>query len=754
MSVSAFLELILENRRFSDYVAHIHHTPSKQADIVPCPESLPPGVKRWLDQKNIGLYSHQAEAVNTVFSGDDVILCTPTASGKTLSFFLPFLSIRHIDPDATALAIYPAKALTRDQLRSIQDLEKETGIRVDPAIYDGDTPQHDRPLIRSQAGMVLTNPYEIHQILPWHRQWSSFFSRLRYIILDETHQYRGVFGSSMALLIRRLLRICGHYGSSPQFFLSSATLANPALFAEQLCGRKMRVIDSSGAPAGDRYFILYNPYQERAVPRSVYSESARLLAALVDSGLQSLCFTGSRRMTELVSVWTKNALFDISPGKAGSVAAYRAGYLPSERQELEKNLKIGKIRGLVSTNALELGIDIGSLDAVIMTGYPGTMMSVWQQAGRAGRSTSDALVLLIAMQNPIDQFFMRHPEGFFARSHEHAIIDIKNPYVLSGQLLCASSELPVRPEEDNTWFGDDISGHLKSLQSNGIVAGSARGYIYTGRKRASELVSLSQISDTWTVESGNKVIETLSLRQACREAHPGAVLHHQGMRYLIEGWDDERHRIKAINDDPGYYTKVNQQISVRILDRMAIRKVSSGDLVLGRVEVSECYFGYRKILDEKVLSSEPLSLNPVTFDTISVWIEFSPLKPSLVSKDRDLAGSLHGAEHSLIAMMPYHVLCDRWDLGGLSSASFPESDGKPVIFIYDGYEGGIGLSERAYKIYEDLCRSTEKMVRECRCSNGCPACIQSPKCGSDNQPLDKEGCIEVLGSITVPEQNY
>ena len=748
MSVSGFLELVLENRRYSSHIAYIHKIPGKDAIYSSCPEVLPDRVKEWLFREGISLYSHQTEAIRAIAAGDDVILCTPTASGKTLSFLLPFLTIREQVRDATALAIYPAKALTRDQLRTIRDLEKSTGMHLDPAIYDGDTPQHDRPLIRSQAGLILTNPYELHQILPWHRQWSSFFSRLEYVILDEAHQYRGVFGSSMALLIRRLLRICDHYGSAPQFFLSSATLANPADFACQLTGREMTIIDTSGAPTGSRYFVLYNPYQEMAQPRSVYSESAELLSILVDSGLQSLCFTGSRRMTELVSVWTKNSLRQKSPDKMNSIAAYRAGYLPKERQELERNLKAGVMRGLVSTNALELGIDIGSLDAVILTGYPGTMMSVWQQAGRAGRSTADSLAILIAMQNPLDQFFMRHPTVFFARHHEHAIIDTKNPYILSGQLLCASSELPIQPESDIQWFGKGISGHLDALVENGLVARTPRGYVYTGRKRASELVSLSLISEVWTVEVKSRVIETLDVRQACREAHPGAVLIHQGERYIVASWDFDRHRILAVKEDPGYYTKVNQQTGIEIRERLMSREISAGTLFLGRVEVSELYHGYRRLIDEKTISTEPLSLEPITFETISVWIELSLAGMAAIGSDRDIGGSLHGTEHALIAMMPFHVLCDRWDLGGLSSTSSSECQGKPVIFIYDGYEGGIGLAERAYHIYEELCQSSESMVRECQCADGCPACIYSPKCGNDNQPLDKKGCLALLRTIS------
>ena len=747
MSVSGFLDHILENQRFSQYIAHINKVPARPPEFSQVPVHLPRQVTDWLEKEGIRLYSHQGRAIESIAARDDVILCTPTASGKTLAFLLPFLAMREVDPGATAIALYPAKALTRDQFKTIRDIELKTGLKIAPAIYDGDTPQHDRPLIRAQAGMVLTNPYEIHQILPWHRQWSSFFSRLRYIIIDEAHQYRGVFGSSMSLLIRRMLRICEHYGSSPRFFLSSATLANPAEFARHLTGREMTIINSSGAPVGDRYFILYNPYHEKAVPRSVFSESAEILAVMVDSGLQSLCFTGSRKMTELVSLWTKNSLMKRSPEKARTIAAYRAGYLPGERQELERNLKKGKMRGLVSTNALELGVDIGSLDAVIMTGYPGTMMSVWQQAGRAGRSASDAIAILIAMQNPLDQFFMRHPEEFFSRPHEHAIIDNRNPYILSGQLLCAASELPVRPEPDSRWFGPDILGHMAALEKSGLIAGTARGYVYTGRKRASELISLSDCGEVWTVAAHNTIIETLDIRQAYREAHPGAVLLHQGERYVVVSWDHENHRIIARQEDPGYYTRVNHQTGISILERTESRIIPAGTLFLGRVSVSEWYHGYRRIVDEKTIATESLSLSPITFETVSVWIELSDHGIRAASDEGDVEGALHGTEHALIAMMPYYVLCDRWDLGGLSTLFSPETQGKPVIFVYDGYEGGIGLAERAYHIFEELCGNARTMVRECRCKDGCPACIYSPKCGNDNQPLDKKGTIAFLKSL-------
>ncbi|WP_409199269.1 DEAD/DEAH box helicase [Methanospirillum lacunae] len=747
MSVAEFLEIIGENSRFSRYIAHIKVIPGHDAVFGELQEPLPEPVEKYLDNIGIRLYSHQTKAIDAVNSGQDTILCTPTASGKTLAFLLPYCKMRMQDPSATALAIYPAKALTRDQLTNAKAISEATKIPFNPAIYDGDTPRHDRPAIRNKAGLVLTNPHELHHILPWHHQWSVFFSHLKYIIIDEAHQYRGIFGSHMALLIRRLLRICAHYGSHPTFFLSSATLANPNEFAKELIGRDFQVIDTSGAPAGVRYFILYNPYIGGFAEKSVYTESATLLASLVEAELQTLCFTGSRKMTEVVTTWARERLNEGNSNRNDKIAAYRAGYLPEERRNLEHRLKKGELKGIVSTNALELGIDIGSLDAVVMTGYPGTMMSTWQQTGRAGRGAGPSLAILVSFQNPLDQYFMDHPEEFFGSSHEHAIITTKNPYILSGELLCAAAELPLNPALDTRWFGNRIQEHINAFTDANLLTKTNRGYVYSGRKRAVELVSLSGTGETWTIEERGRVLETVDLGQACREAHPGAVIIHQGEKYLVNWWDHGHHRILADAADVEYYTRPNQQTTVTIIKDTISKIVPGAVLHLGEVEVSETCSGYRKIVRQTTIGSEPLVLPPITFTTSALWMVFDQDTITKISDNScDITGTLHGAEHALIAMTPFFVLCDRWDLGGLSTA-IDHQTGSATIYIYDGYEGGVGLAERAFELFLDISRIAATLVTECKCASGCPACIHSPKCGNDNQPLDKAGTSMLLKKL-------
>lgn len=758
MSVADFLELIVENPRFSSNIAHIRKIPGREAKYSVPIAPLPPSVNRFLAETDIHLYSHQAASIDSIAEGHDTILCTPTASGKTLSFLLPLLMIKAEDKEARALAIYPAKALTRDQLAAMRSLEKKTGIPLKPSVYDGDTPRHDRAAIRSESGIVLTNPYEIHHILAWHHQWSRFFTHLRYIIIDEAHQYRGVFGSHVALLIRRLLRICAHYGSHPIFFLSSATLANPGSFAQELTGRAFTVINQSGAPSGTKYFVLYNPYMSSLTERSVYTESATILASLVEADLQTLCFTGSRKMTEIVATWAEERLKEGSNGGSSpyhqtKVSAYRAGYLPEERRKIEQGLKNGTLKGIVSTNALELGIDIGTLDAVVMTGYPGTMMSTWQQTGRAGRGGNPSLAVLISFQNPLDQYFMDHPEEFFDRPHEHAIITTRNPYILSGQIMCAASELPINPDQDAQWFGEEMTEYLDPLTKAQILSRTNRGYVYSGRKRAVELVSLSGIGEIWTVEVRGRVLETVDTGQAIREAHPGAVILHQGDKYLVHHWDHERHRILAESTEVEYYTRPNQQTLVTIINDLSNRKVTGGVLHYGELSVSEHCSGYRKIIRQTTIATEHLDLPPITYQTMGTWIVCDrDVTSALTREKRDLPGTMHGVEHALIAMTPFFVLCDRWDLGGLSTA-IDNQTGSATIYMYDGYEGGVGLSERAYELFENICHIAYNLVNECRCATGCPACIHSPKCGNDNQPLDKAGAAQLLRVLGGSNEN-
>jgi DEAD/DEAH box helicase domain-containing protein len=630
-------------------------------------------------------------------------------------------------------------------VKGLRDLETGTGIRVGPAVYDGDTPRERRPAIRERSRLVLTNPHELHYLLPWHHQWSRFFSHLGVVVIDEAHRYRGVHGSHVALLIRRLRRICRQYGADPQFILSTATLANPEEFAERLCSLPCRVIRKDGAPRGAKRFVLYNPYRDDTSFRSPHRESSSLLQACMQYGLQTLCFTGARKTAELITLWTRDALVSGRCGSPEQVSAYRAGYLPEERRSIEDRLKKGVIRGLVSTNALELGIDIGSLDGVILSGYPGTMMSTWQQAGRAGRSRLESLAIMVAFENPLDQYFMRHPGVFFASSHEHAIIDLNNPYILTGQVLCAASELPLHPERDAAYFGEQIGPVIRSLSEQHLVSSTRRGYVYSGTRRPAELVSLGAISDDhFKVLDRGSLIETMDRAQSYREAHAGAILLHQGERYRVTEMDLLHHLVRVEPVDVDYYTRPVQSVDVSVTRTLFQRDLGGIPLSFGEVMVTEQYTAYKTMQYDAVIAIDPLSLPPIRFPTRALWFEVpDDLAMALQARGEDLGGGLHGTEHALIAVMPFHVMCDRWDLGGLSIASCGELGG-PTVFIYDGFEGGIGLAEHAYAIFEEIAGMSRDLVSGCTCTKGCPSCIYSPKCGNDNQPLDKAGTITIL----------
>jgi DEAD/DEAH box helicase domain-containing protein len=671
-----------------------------------------------------------------------VILTTPTASGKTLAFNIPVFSALEIDPDARALYLYPTKALSNDQLTTLERMADYTGISAKPAIYDGDTPQSRRAAIRDNSRIIISNPHEIHHVLSWHMKWRPLFANLRYIIIDDAHRYRGVFGSHIAMLIRRLSRICLHYGSHPQFILSTATLANPEEFSHRLTGHAFELVDGNGSPHGRKHFVLYNPFYDGAGERSTHQETKDLLVSCVKNDLQTLCFTGSRKMAELVTLWAREDARRSSVQLADTICAYRAGYLPEDRWAIETCLKDGTMKGVVSTNALELGIDIGSLDAVIISGYPGTMMSTWQQAGREG---GVSLAFMVAQANPLDQYFMNHPEQFFARSHEHAIVDTKNPYIVSGHLLCAAAELPLREDEDRVFFGDAFPQLLPELASTDLVRKTARGWVYSGRGRAAELVSLGGIpGESFRIMCHGRVLETMDRAQAYREAHKGAILLHQGEMFLVNEMDLETHVVRVTEADVDYYTQPLKEVDLAILET---RELNGVKCAFGVVEVTEQYTGYKIKRGDTIIGVEHLSLPPLTFRTKAFRLNPAPETEQHVLKENlDFAGGLHGAEHALIALMPLHVMCDRWDIGGLSSAAYGEK-AEPVIFVYDGYEGGIGLAEKAYEILPDLFATAHALVRDCRCDDGCPSCIYSPKCGNDNQPLDKIATTLILREL-------
>jgi DEAD/DEAH box helicase domain-containing protein len=747
MAVPDLIAALGKDPRHSPRVAHVRVIPAQEASYRDPARPLSPVLQGYLDRKGIRLYTHQAESLEALRAGENIILTTPTASGKTLAFNIPVFEALHDDPAATALYLYPTKALANDQLKAIRDLEEGTGIATAGAIYDGDTPGSRRPLIRERSRVILSNPYELHQVLPWHHRWERFFRGLRFVVIDEAHRYRGVFGSHMAYLIRRLRRIARHYGADPQFILSTATIANPLEFGRNLTGHEYRHVNSDGSPRGRKHFVLYNPFHDGVNGRSAHRETEGLLLTCLSRGLQTLCFTVSRRMAELIALWGHEDLAGrgLDPGQ---ITAYRAGYLPEERRAIENRLKSGQLKGLISTNALEVGIDIGGLDAVLISGFPGTMISTWQQAGRAGRRGNESAAFLVAFQDLLDQYFMHHPDTFFGTPHEHAIVDLSNPYIVSGHLLCAASELPVHPDRDRSLWPGDLEEPVRSLTMAHLLRPTPHGAVYCGRGRAAEAVQLDSISsETFRMTCNGTLLETLDRAQAFREAHEGAVVLHRGETYLVREMDLDTRRIRVERADVDYYTDALKSVDLRVVREISRREGNGFTLSLGDVEVTEQYTGYRIMKYDALIGFEPLSLPPLTFGTRALWFTLSPdLASAVTASGFDLAGALHGAEHALIGVAPFHVLCDRRDLGGLSTTCHPDTDG-PAIFVYDGYEGGIGLTEKAFGLMETIASMAREAVRDCRCEAGCPACIYSPKCGNDNTPLDKGGTVQVLGAI-------
>lgn len=736
--------------RYRDRLEHVEVLPP-QKPVYRDVEDLPHAIQDYLERKNIKLYQHQYETLKHLRAGENVIITTPTASGKTMAFNLPILEDLSQDIAATALYIYPAKALANDQLKTLEELELEFKIDINPNIYDGDTPRNRKQWIRQNSRIILTNPYELHLVLSWHHQWSGFFKGIKYVVIDEAHQYRGVFGSNVAFLIRRLRRICRFYGSDPQFVLSSATLANPEEFSEKLTGKKFELVSKDGSPAGRKYFILYNPYFDGEGKISAHQETKNLFLFFVLNNLQTLCFTVSRKMAELIALWSKNDMEEIRPDLIGKITSYRAGYLPKERRKIEESLKSGVLKGVTTTNALELGINIGSLDGVIISGFPGTLISTWQQAGRAGRGHDDSLVVLVAFENPLDQYLMKHPESVFEKPHEHAIIDLQNPQIISGHMMCAASELPLKTGEFNGYIGDETADIKKSLQRQDLIQKTGDGWTYRGDDVAAFKVNLDSVSsDRFRVIFAGKLLETMDREHAYREAHEGAVLINRGETYLVVDFNLKKRTIHVVKKDVGYHTQVMKDIDVEILEKTRKKDFGSFSVFFGDLEVSEYYHKYKIMNHDKVVAIKKLDLPPLRFKTKGLWFTLpervrDELEDVLDEKDV-FDGGLHGVEHAMISMIPFNIMCDRFDIGGMSTSYHPDT-GDATIFIYDAFEGGIGLAEKASELFGEIIKRTYELVRDCKCEVGCPACIYSPKCGNDNKPLSKRGTIFILEKI-------
>ena len=734
-------------------ISHLERLPERRARTVRAPEDLPEALRRRLELFEVSeLYTHQARSLELVRDGRHVVVATGTASGKTLCYQLPILETLLTDEKASALYLAPTKALARDQLRSLRSWRLP---QVRAAALDGDTPRPERDAIRRTANWVLTNPDLLHHsLLPGHEAWGDLLHRLAYVVIDECHVARGVFGMHVALILRRLRRLCERYGSDPTFVLASATIGNPGEHASTLTGLDVEAIVEDGSPRGPLDVALWQPPfldEEAGVRRSTIGEAGQLLASLVGAEVQTLVFTKSRRAAEVVAVVARDRL-DGQP-LAEAVAAYRAGYLPAERRELEERLTSGDLLGLAATEALELGIDVGGLDAVVLAGYPGTAASFWQRLGRAGRAGGSAAGVLVADDDPLDQYLVAHPQELLQRPPEDAIVDPENPYVLGPHLRCACQERPLDDEGALRWFGPSAPGLLAADVETGILRERGGRHFWVSRKRAAGEVDIRSAGGATTrivdVATG-ALIGDVDGSRAFKQVHPGAVYLHQGRTWEIEDLDLERH-IATARDAPriNHTTRARSDTDVRVLQELEGVPRGRIELRYGRVQVTEQVTGYDVVepSTRKVLERVDLDLPPTHLRTVAVWytLPVDLLRGVGVTPERT-PGSLHAAEHAAIGLLPLIALCDRWDIGGLSTALHPDT-GLPTVFIYDGYPGGAGLAERSYHRFDEHVRATRDAVAGCGCRAGCPSCVHSPKCGNGNEPLDKAGAIAVLEAL-------
>ena len=764
MNTLAFLEQLTARPAYSGQVAHIEYIPSRSARYADLDVPLPGELQDCLRAFGLlSLYSHQAEAVNSTRRGENVMVSTSSASGKTLCYNIPVMEAMLDERGGCALYLFPTKALAQDQLRGLSEVFcPDICAGWECATFDGDTPQPERAAVRKRARIILTNPDMLHiGILPNHQSWSRFLKRLRYVVVDEAHAYRGIFGSHVAGVLRRLRRLCNYYAASPQFIFCSATIANPGEHAERLAGVPFTVVEKDGAPHGGKDFVFWNPPiidEMKGIRRSANSEAADIFTELVQQDVRTLTFARTRRLTELINMYSKQRLAESSLSLAGKIKAYRAGYLPEERRRIEQELFSGELLGVVATTALELGIDIGDLEATVLTGYPGSIASTWQQAGRSGRSGGRSLSFLIGLDNPLDQYFMRHSEDFFQKSFENALVNPDNQYILRAHLLCAAWELPLSGG-DERFFGSALSHEVAELEKQGLLRKrSVRWYISPAIAYPAQSVGIRSASgenialiDTST----GSLLETIESSVAFFQIHPGAVYLHQGESYLVTRLDPAGRIAYAEPTDVSYYTLTKELSDLEIVRRISSRSCGGVEVHLGEVEVTTAVVGFKKKAQftDEVIGEEPLDLPPYRFTTVALWFDLPPgIESRLGGAGLGFAGGLHAAEHAAISILPLFALCDRNDIGGVSTA-FHQDTGKAQIFIYDAYPGGIGIAERGFEMVEELWRAALKAVVECPCREGCPSCIQSPKCGNNNQPLDKKAAEIMLEGLVAPVIN-
>ncbi len=742
--MSDFVQQLVDHPALGSLVRFRADLPERPAEFAEPREPLPPRLAAAFRSVGIErLYTHQARALDAARSGANVLLATPTASGKTLCFASAVFETLLADPRAKALFLYPTKALAQDQIGGLRDLAHGLGALDPPRfeIYDGDTPAGRRKKIKADPPQVLiTNPDMLHLgLLGHHRDWEAFFRDLRWVVLDELHVYRGLFGAHVHHILARLRRIARRYGAAPRFVAASATVGNPGAFAETLVGEPFEVVDASGARQAPRELVFLNP-----VAVSPYTAAVRVLSLAIGCGLRTLAFAKARRVTELLHAW----LLRQEPRLAGRIAPYRAGYLPAERRAIEARLFRGELLAVLSTSALELGIDVGALDLCVLVGYPGSLISSWQRIGRVGRSGRKGTVVLIALPDSLDQYVVSHPELLLDGRFERAVLDPKNPFVAGPHLVCAAAEEPLERRELAGWT-PSAEPLVEDLARRGeLVQDAAGDRWFSFRRRPHRDVQPRAAGRPYAiVDAGSGApLGSIDAGRVWHECHPGAVYLHGGKTFVIEELDVERRRVRAGRARVDYYTAVLGDKETEILERLESRPLGALHVGYGKLKVTVRIreFQKKRIQDGEPMSVHPLDAPPLVYETVGFWIEMpAGLPQAFVRRERHFMGSIHAAEHATIGLLPLLAIADSGDVGGISYTGHPQLPG-PAVFLYDGMPGGAGLSLAGFRDLETLLGRTREHVAACPCEDGCPSCIQSPRCGNGNKPLDKEGAVLVL----------
>ncbi len=741
-------------------LTHLEVLPARAGARAPWPTWVSPELVRALQARGVSQpWTHQVEAADAVRAGRHTVVSTGTASGKSLAYLLPALTAvtearaPSGQRGATVLYLSPTKALAQDQLDAVLSLGLE---RLRASTHDGDSPREQRDWTRDFGEYVLTNPDMLHRsLLPTHARWARFFAALRYVVVDECHHYRGVFGAHVAQIIRRLRRVCALYGASPTFVLASATVAEPEVAASRLTGLPVVAVTDDASARGETALALWEPPfvshgGENGAPvrRAATAEIADLLTDLVVDGVRTLAFIRSRRGSETTALSARRMLGEVAPELVDRVAAYRGGYLPEDRRGIERALRSGELLGLAATNALELGIDISGLDAVLMAGYPGTRAALWQQVGRAGRGGQDALGVFVARDDPLDTYLVSHPDALIGAPVEACVFDPDNPYVL-GPHLCAAAEESPLAESDLTLFGPRAREGVEALTEAGLLRHRARGWFWTDRRRASDLADIrsSGGAPVRLVEGDTgRLVGTVDAASAHGTVHPGAVYLHLGETYLVASLDLDEHVAVVDRADPDYSTSARELTDIEITAERRHVSWGPGRVSLGGVRVTHQVVSFlrRRVPSGEVLGEEPLDLPERTLDTVAVWwtLPAAVLDVAGLAR-RDLPGAAHAAEHASIGLLPLFATCDRWDIGGVSTALHADT-GRLTVFVYDGHPGGAGFAERGFEAAQQWLRATREAIGACHCEAGCPSCVQSPKCGNGNHPLDKDRAVRLL----------